>query len=69
MTARLRRSGQHAEHQHREKVAKIVHSLFTDTRDNAQLVHVKKAVFDVDKGAPIMGREHPAIRVLLKLHP
>ena len=37
--------GQHAEHQHWEKVARIVHSLFMDKEDKVQVVHVKKTVF------------------------
>ena len=39
-------SWQHVGRQHWENVAKIVHSLFMDTPDNPQLVHVKKIVFN-----------------------
>ena len=44
MIARFIWSRQQAARQHWDKVAKIIHLLFTDTPDNAQLVHsdVKK---------------------------
>ena len=67
--ARFITNRQHAARQHQEKVAKIVHLLFVDTPDNAQLVHVKKTAFNEDNagGAPIIEREHPAIKALLSL--
>ena len=67
MVTRFLRTGQHAARQHRENVAKIVASLFKSTPTDAALVHVKKEVFGVEGGGPIMKNDHPAIQELLAL--
>ena len=67
MVTSFLRTGQHAARQHRENVAKIVASLFKSTPTDAALVHVKKEVFGVEGGGPIMKNDHPAIQELLAL--
>ena len=68
MVARFIRSGMHSARQHRELIAKFVALLFSPTPDQPALNYVKKTVFDVDDGGPILGPEHPAM-VALRVQP
>ena len=68
MVARFIRSGMHSARQHRELIAKIVALLFSPTPDQPALNYVKKTVFDMEDGGPILGPEHPAM-VALRVQP
>jgi len=68
MVAKFIRSGMHSARQHRELIAKFVALLFSPTPDQPALNYVKKTVFDVDDGGPILGPEHPAM-IALRVQP
>jgi len=54
----------HAARQHRKLIAAFVDLLFSPTPDYPALNFVKKTVFDVDEGGPILVSEHPAMVAL-----
>ena len=68
VVAKFIRSGMHSARQHRELIAKFVALLFSPTPDQPALNYVKKTVFDVDDGGPILGPEHPAM-IALRVQP
>ena len=54
----LRASHAHAVKNHRDKLAALISSLFTETTD-VRINHVKKAVFGVEGGLPLLDDKHP----------
>ena len=66
MVEKFFRSGMHAARQHRELIAKIVNLLFrlSLSPDQPASNYVKKSVFGVDEGGPILVPEHPAMVAL-----
>ena len=68
MVARFVRSGMHTVRHQRELVAIFVDPLFSPTPDQPALNYVKKTVFDVDDGGPILEPEHPAM-IALRVQP
>lgn len=66
MVRKLRLSQAHCVKSHHDRLAVIIHSLFTFSDDDLS-VKVKKIVFDIDNGEPIIGLDHPVMIELAKL--
>ena len=68
MVRKLRSSQAHCVKSHHGQLALVVSSLFTESHEEDELtIKVKKLVFDIDGGAPIIDRDHPLMRELAAL--
>jgi hypothetical protein len=52
--------------QHRDKIREIVMDFFSATSDKI-INTIKKELFDVADGAPIVGRDHPVVQEMMAL--
>ena len=64
----LRSSQAHAVKAHHDMVAMVIETLFIESRDPLSMA-VKKRVFDVDDGEPILPEDHPVMIDLKRLSP
>jgi hypothetical protein len=65
LLAKLRLSHQHALQNHRVHLRQIISELFEQTYDS-KINFIKQSVFGVDDGAPIIGRDHPVVKGMMK---
>jgi hypothetical protein len=65
LMAKLRLSHQHALQNHRVHLRQIISELFEQTYDS-KINFIKQSVFGVDDGAPIIGRDHPVVKGMMK---
>jgi hypothetical protein len=68
LVARLRASQQHTANEHMTSASKLIAKLFSQTPAlESNVNHVKKAVFGVENGAPILPVDHPVYIEMAKL--